>query len=64
MDRRGHSRREPPRSPPSFGSKPGCGALVNSVASDGPGAKAELKPGDIVATVDGKRIHDAQDFHS
>ena len=42
--------------------EPGCGALVNSVAEGGPGAKAELKPGDIVAMVDGKRVHDAQDF--
>ena len=31
---------------------PGAGALVNSVAADGPGAKAQLHPGDIVATVE------------
>jgi serine protease Do len=41
---------------------PGAGALVNSVASDGPGAKAQLRPGDIVAGVGGKRVHDAQEL--
>ena len=41
---------------------PGAGALVNSVASDGPGARAQLRPADIVAAVDGKKVHDAQEF--
>jgi len=39
-----------------------AGALVNSVAADGPGAKALLRPGDIVAAVDGKRVRDAQEL--
>jgi serine protease Do len=41
---------------------PGAGALVNSVAADGPGARAQLRPGDIVAGVGGKRVHDAQEL--
>jgi Do/DeqQ family serine protease len=41
---------------------PGAGALVNSVAADGPGAKAQLRPGDIIAGVSGKRVHDAQEL--
>jgi S1-C subfamily serine protease len=41
---------------------PGAGALVNNVAADGPGAKAQLRPGDIVAGVGGKRVHDAQEL--
>jgi S1-C subfamily serine protease len=39
-----------------------AGALVNSVASDGPGARAQLRPGDVVAAVDGKRVRDAQEL--
>jgi Do/DeqQ family serine protease len=41
---------------------PAAGALVNSVASDGPGAKAQLRPGDVVAAVNGKRVRDAQEL--
>jgi S1-C subfamily serine protease len=41
---------------------PGAGALVNSVAADGPGAKAQLHPGDVVAAVNGKRVRDAQEL--
>lgn len=41
---------------------PGAGALVNSVSADGPGAKAQLHPGDVVATVNGKRVRDAQEL--
>jgi Do/DeqQ family serine protease len=42
--------------------EPGAGALVNSVASDGPGAKAQLRPGDVVAAVNGKKVRDAQEL--
>src|SRR5262249_14075905 len=42
--------------------EPGAGALINSVSSDGPGAKSRLRPGDIVAAIDGKRIRDAQEL--
>jgi serine protease Do len=41
---------------------PGAGALVNSVAAEGPGAKAQLRPGDVVAAVNGKRVRDAQEL--
>jgi Do/DeqQ family serine protease len=41
---------------------PGAGALVNSVASDGPGARAQLRAGDVVAAVNGKRVRDAQEL--
>jgi S1-C subfamily serine protease len=40
---------------------PPLGALVNSVAADGPGAKARLQPGDIVVAVSGRATRDAQD---
>ena len=41
---------------------PAAGALVNSVGSEGPGARAQLRPGDIVAGVDGRRVRDAQEL--
>ena len=40
----------------------GAGALVNSVAGDGPGARAQLRPADIIAAVDGRKVRDAQEF--
>jgi S1-C subfamily serine protease len=51
-----------PELAPELQVEPGAGALVNSVSDGGPGARAQLRPGDVVATVDGKRIHDAQDL--
>ena len=51
-----------PELAPELGVAAGAGALVNSVATDGPGARAQLKPADIVAAVDGKKVRDAQDF--
>jgi S1-C subfamily serine protease len=51
-----------PELAPELNVAPGAGALVNSVASDGPGARAQLRPADIVAAVDGKKVRDAQDF--
>jgi serine protease Do len=51
-----------PELAPELGVDAGAGALVNSVAFDGPGARAQLHPGDIVASVDGKRVHEAQEF--
>jgi Do/DeqQ family serine protease len=41
---------------------PNAGALVNNVSPGGPGARAQLAAGDVIATVDGKRVHDAQDL--
>jgi Do/DeqQ family serine protease len=40
---------------------PASGALVNSVAPGGPAAKAHLEPGDVIATLAGKPVVDAQD---
>jgi serine protease Do len=51
-----------PELAPELGVLPGAGALVNSVASDGPGARAQLRPADIIAAVDGRKVKDAQEF--
>ena len=40
----------------------GVGALVREIVPDGPAAKANLKAGDIIATVGGKPLRGAQDF--
>lgn len=40
----------------------GSGALINSVTQGGPAHRANLQPGDIVATVAGKPIRDAQEL--
>ncbi|MFO0590614.1 MAG: trypsin-like peptidase domain-containing protein [Polyangiaceae bacterium] len=37
------------------------GALVNAVTNDSPASKAHLEPGDILTTVDGKSVKEAQD---
>jgi serine protease Do len=37
----------------------GSGALVNSVAESGPGFKANVRPGDVIATLAGHEVHDA-----
>jgi len=41
---------------------PRAGALVNSVSEGGPARKAQVKPGDIIASVAGKPVHDAHDL--
>jgi Do/DeqQ family serine protease len=51
-----------PELAPELGVSAGAGALINSVAGDGPGARAQLRPADIIAAVDGRSVHDAQDF--
>jgi Do/DeqQ family serine protease len=51
-----------PEIAPELRIDPASGALVNSVAADGPGARAQLRPGDVVAAVDGKRVRDAQEL--
>lgn len=38
------------------------GALVNAVTPDSPAAKAHLEPGDILATIGGKPVKEAQDI--
>ena len=51
-----------PELAPELGVSAGAGALINSVAGDGPGARAQLRPADIIAAVDGRTVRDAQDF--
>lgn len=41
---------------------PGSGALVNNVASDGPAFRANVRPGDIIASVGGHPVHDGRDL--
>ncbi|HEX6019492.1 MAG TPA: DegQ family serine endoprotease [Burkholderiaceae bacterium] len=45
----------------SFGLKSPDGALVASVMPGSAAAKAELKPGDVITTADGKPVHTAGD---
>jgi serine protease Do len=40
----------------------GAGALVNNVAPDGPARGSNLRPGDIIAAVAGRPLHDAHDL--
>jgi serine protease Do len=44
-----------------FGAKQG-GALVSSVTTDSPAAKAGIKAGDVITTVNGNRVQDAGDL--
>jgi Do/DeqQ family serine protease len=46
----------------SLGLKRPSGALVASVSSDGPAARAGIKTGDLIVTVDGVAIEDANAF--
>ncbi|HEX8792476.1 MAG TPA: trypsin-like peptidase domain-containing protein [Polyangiaceae bacterium] len=41
---------------------PGSGALVNNVAADGPAFRANIRPGDIIASVGGHPVHDGRDL--
>jgi Do/DeqQ family serine protease len=41
---------------------PGAGTLVNNVAADGPAFKANLRPGDVIASVGGHAVHDGRDL--
>jgi serine protease Do len=41
---------------------PHAGALVNQVSDGGPGAHANLKPGDVIASVGGKPVHDSHEL--
>ena len=43
-----------------FGAKDG-GALVSSVTADSPAAKAGIKAGDVITTINGSRVRDADD---
>jgi S1-C subfamily serine protease len=41
---------------------PTAGALVNSVAADGPASKARVLPGDVILAAGGRPVRDAQDL--
>ena len=41
---------------------PGAGALVNSVAEGGPAFHANVRPGDVIASVGGHPVHDGHDL--
>jgi serine protease Do len=45
-----------PKLAQSFGIEPGRGALVSQVLVDTPAARAGLRPGDVVLSVDGKNV--------
>jgi Do/DeqQ family serine protease len=40
----------------------GAGALVNNIAPDGPAHGSNLRPGDIIAAVGGRPLHEAHDL--
>lgn len=42
--------------------EPRSGALVNAVTANGPGQKANLRPGDVVASIGGHAIHDSHEL--
>jgi serine protease Do len=41
---------------------PGAGALVNNVAAQGPAYRANLRAGDLIASVAGRPVHDGHDL--
>jgi S1-C subfamily serine protease len=41
---------------------PRAGALVNAVADNGPAQKANIRPGDVIAAVGGKPVHDSREL--
>jgi Do/DeqQ family serine protease len=41
---------------------PGAGALVNNVAAEGPAYRANLRAGDLIASVAGRPVHDGHDL--
>ena len=48
----------------ALGIKAAHGALITNVLPDSPAAKAGLRPGDLVTSVNGKSIADAQDLRN
>ncbi|TAN06498.1 MAG: Do family serine endopeptidase [Rhodanobacteraceae bacterium] len=48
----------------ALGIKAASGALVTNVLPDSPAAKAGLKPGDLVTSVNGRPVTDAQDLRN
>ena len=41
---------------------PGAGALVNNVAADGPAFRANIRPGDVIASLGGHTVRDGTDL--
>jgi serine protease Do len=41
---------------------PSAGVLVNSVTDNGPAQKAQIHPGDVIASVGGKAVHDSHEL--
>jgi Do/DeqQ family serine protease len=39
-----------------------AGALVDSVVPDGPAARAQIQPGDVLASIAGKPVHDSREL--
>jgi len=50
-----------PDAAPMLGLKDTHGAVIGSVSKGGPGEKAGLKPGDIITSIDGKSVADANE---
>jgi serine protease DegQ len=48
----------------AVGSKPGHGAVVLEVAPDSPAAKAGLRPGDVVLSVNGRAVRSSADLRN
>ncbi|HLI18913.1 MAG TPA: Do family serine endopeptidase [Rhodanobacteraceae bacterium] len=53
-----------PRVAAALGIRATSGALITNVLPDSPAAKAGLKPGDLVTSVNGKPVTDAQDLRN
>ncbi|MEO7149483.1 MAG: PDZ domain-containing protein, partial [Rhodanobacteraceae bacterium] len=53
-----------PRIAAALGIKGSHGALITDVAPGSPAASAGLKPGDLVTSIDGKPVDDAQDLRN
>jgi serine protease Do len=46
----------------SIGMKEAKGAMITKVTEDGPAAKEDLKPGDVIVAVNGEKIEDSRDL--